>query len=263
MSVKSGKLAVLATGLVVAAGASFAGRPLAIDDADPVDVRQFEFEAGAAYLDDPACKHWDFPFGLTCGLVDGVEVGAGCGGQFEERNEILDDGRTEDSSESGIGDLVVGAKWQFLKECPLGARHAIVPVVKFPTADEDNGLGSGETDYDLTWIASRSFGENAGAHVNAGYSWIGKPDDADADDVVHYGAAVDYQLAAVLQWVGEVFAEKELNDDADTMVQYNTGFRWSPADNLTLDIAGGSKLRGEAPDFTATAGLTWTFGLGS
>ena len=258
---KGGKLAVLATALVMAAGVSLAGRPLAIDDADPVDVGQFELEAGAAYSDDCDCKHWDFPFGLTYGLVPGVEVGAGFGGQFEERNEILDDGRTEDSSESGIGDLVIAAKWQFIKECPLGARHAISPSVKFPTADEDNGLGSGETDYDLTWIASRSFGEKAGAHVNAGYSWIGKPDDEDADDVVHYGVALDYQLTDAVQWVGEVFAEKELNDDIDTVVQYNTGFRWSPIDDLTVDIAGGSRLSDEGPDFTATAGLTWEFGL--
>jgi hypothetical protein len=32
-------------------------------------------------------------------------------------------------------------------------------------------------------------------------------------------------------------------------------------DGLTLDIAGGSKISGDAPDFTATAGLTWAFGL--
>jgi hypothetical protein len=248
-------------GMLVMGRSSFAGRPLAIDDADPVDVRQFEFEGGVAYSDDSDCKHWDFPFGLTYGLVPGVEVGAGFGGQFEKRNEVLEDGRTDDCSESGLGDLAIGVKWQFLKECPLGARHAIVPVVKFPTADDDKELGSGETDYDLTWIASRSLGDKAGAHVNAGYSWIGKPDDEDADDVVHYGVALDYQITGPVQWVGEVFAEKELNDEADTVVQYNTGFRWTPADNLTLDIAGGSKLSGEAPDFTATAGLTWAFGF--
>ena len=246
---------------MAASGVAFAGRPLTIDDADPLDVGQFEFEGGVAYSDDFDCKHWDFPVGLAYGLFPGVEVGAGFGGQSEERNEVLDDGNTNECTETGIGDLVVAAKWQFIKMCPFGARHAIVPSVKFPTADEDRGLGSGETDYDLTWIASRGLGDKACVHVNAGYSWMGKPDDGDADDVVHYGVALDYQLLNAVQWVGEVFAEKELNDDADTVVQYNAGFRWTPADNLTLDLAGGSKLRGEAPDFTATAGLTWTFGF--
>lgn len=246
------------TGVLLLAGGAWAGRPLAIDDADPVDPGQFEFEAGAAYEHDFDCKHWDFPFGLTYGLVPSVEVGAGFGGQSEERTEVLEDtDREETQNESGIGDLNLGAKWQFMKSCPLGARHALAASVKFPTADEDKDLGSGETDYDLTWIASRSIGENAGVHLNLGYSWIGGPD----DDVLHYGVALDYQIVDAVQWVGEVFAENELADGTEIVAQYNTGFRWSPVENLTLDIAAGSKISDDAPDFTGTVGLTWAFGF--
>jgi len=63
------------------------------------------------------------------------------------------------------------------------------------------------------------------------------------------------------QWVGEVFAGRELAGGADTVAQYNTGFRWNPVENLTLDIAGGSRISGDAPDFTGTVGLTWAFGF--
>ncbi|MBN2563985.1 MAG: transporter [Phycisphaerae bacterium] len=244
-------------GLVCAGGAVWAGRPLEIDDADPADPGQCEVEAGVGYVDDADCEHWDFPLGLAYGLAPNVEVGVGFGGQLEKRTELLDDGCEEDVDESGIGDLEIGAKWRFIEECPLGARHALAPSVKFPTADDDKGLGSGETDYDLAWIASWSLGEKAGLHLNAGYSWVG----GDDDDVVHGGLALDYQLSEAVQWVGEVFAEEEQADGADTVVQYNTGFRMSPTETLTLDIAGGSKIDGEAPDFFATAGLTWAFGL--
>lgn len=250
--------AVVAAGALCMSGVALAGRPLAIDDADPVAPGQFEFEAGAAYEHASDCKHWDVPFGLTYGLVPSIEVGVGFGGQFEERTEVLEDSDTEHCiREHGIGDLNMGGKWQFIESCPLGARHALAASVKFPTSDEDTGLGSGETDYDLTWIASRSIGEKAGVHLNLGYSWIGGPD----DDVLHYGVALDYQIVDAVQWVGEVFAEKELADGMDTVVQYNTGFRWSPVESLTLDIAGGSKISGDAPDFTGTVGLTWAFGF--
>jgi len=246
------------SGLLACAGVAVAGRPLAIDDADPVDPGQFEFEAGAAYEHDSDCKHWDFPFGLTYGLFPRVEMGVGFGGQFEERTELLaESGEEECVREHGVGDLVVGAKWQFIPSCPLGARHAFVPSVKFPTSDEDKGLGSGETDCDLTWIASRSIGEKAGVHVNVGYSWIGGPD----DDVLHYGLALDCQMMDSVQWVGEVFAERESAAGADTVVQYNTGFRWNPIESVTMDLAGGSRITGDAADFTATAGLTWAFGF--
>lgn len=251
---------VVLAGMLALSGSAQAGRPLAIDDADPAESGQFEFEAGAAYEHDSDCKHWDFPFGLTYGLVRSVEVGIGFGGQMEERTELHEDNETEQCiREHGIGDLVGGAKWQFMESCPLGARHALVPSVKFPTADDNTGQGSGKTDYDLTWIASRSIGEKAGVHLNLGYSWIGGP----ADDVLHYGVALDYEIMDAVQWVGEVFAEKELAGGEDTVAQYNTGFRWSPVESLTLDIAGGSKISGEAPDFTATTGLTWAFGFWS
>ncbi len=252
--------AAILAGVWVVAGVVLAGRPLAVDDADPVDRGQFESEAGASYEYDSDCKHWDFPFGLTYGLVPGVEVGVGFGGQLEERTEFhVEDGRDKCIREHGIGDLVVGAKWQVMESCPLGARHALAGSAKFPTADEDKGFGSGETDGDLTWIASRSLGEPAGVHLNLGYSWIGGPD----DDVLHYGLALDYQLMDSVQWVGEVFAERERADGADTAAQFNTGFRWSPRESLTLDIAGGSKISGEAPDFIGTAGVTWAFGFES
>jgi len=245
-------------GVVAVAGIALAGRPLAIDDADPVDPGLFEFEAGAAYAQGPDCQHWDVPFGLTYGAFRSVEIGVGFGGQFEERTELLAESGEEDCvREHGVGDLVVGAKWQFMPSCPLGARHALVPSVKFPTSDEDKGLGSGETDYDLTWISSRSIGEKAGVHVNVGYSWIGGAD----EDVLHYGLALDYRLMDAVQWVGEVFAEKELADGTETVVQYSTGFRWNPIGSVTVDLAGGSKITGDAPDFTATAGLTWAFGF--
>jgi hypothetical protein len=157
-----------------------------------------------------------------------VEVGVGFGGQSEERTEILEETGIEDTcTESGIGDLAIGAKWQMIESCPLGARHALVPSVKLPTADDQKGLGSGETDYDLTWIASRAMSEKAGIHINLGYSWIGGPD----KDVLHYGMALDYQILDAIQWVGEIFAEKELADGADTIAQFNTGFRWNPTDD--------------------------------
>ncbi len=250
-------ITVVAAALVLTAGAVFAGRPLAIDDAGPVEKGRFEFELGSTYEHDPACAAWEFPFGLTAGVLPGVEAGIGFGGILEERTE-----NKEKDHESGVGDLTAGVKWQFLPEGTWLPRQALAAAVKFPTADDDKGLGSGKTDYDLTWIVSKKIGKKTGLHVNTGYSRIGEPSGEEVGDIVHYGLAVDYQLTEAVQWVGEVFAEKELQDGMQTVVQYNTGFRWNAAESLTLDMAAGSSLRGdEAPDFTATFGLTWAFGL--
>jgi len=251
---------VLCLGVLVET--AIAGRPLTIDDADPVDPGLFELEGGVGYHKDSGCKHWDFPLGLTYGLFQGVEGGIGFGGQIDKRSEWLEDNRDRTRvRENGIGDLGLGVKWQFFGETAWCPRQALVPSVKFPTADEDKGLGSGETDYDLTWVASKSLSERLGAHVNAGYSWIGEPEGERMGDVVHGGLALDFQLLAALQWVGEVYAERELTGGEEPAVLGQIGLRWGVSDTLIVDCAAGARISGEAPDFMATVGLTWSFGF--
>ncbi len=101
-------------------------------------------------------------------------------------------------------------------------------------------------------------GERAGLHCNLGYTWIGGLD----KDAVHYGLALDYQLADPIQWVGEVYAGNEVTDIHDAVVAWTTGFRWLATDALTLEVAAGTKLRGDAPDITWTTGMTYAFGAG-
>lgn len=245
--------------IVSVSGMVWAGRPLAIDDADPAGCGEVEVETGAGYVHEKTCKHWDVPVGVAYGLFQGIEAGIGLGGQFEERRDVIGGGGAEECErEHGVGDLVVGMKWLAVERCPLGARHALAPSVKLPTADEDKELGSGETDGDLTWILSRGIGETAGIHLNAGYSWIGGAD----KDLLHYGMALDWQMMDSLQWVGEVFAENEVADGAETVAVCNGGIRWSPVDHLTVDMAGGATISGDGPEYMVTAGLTWVFGTG-
>ena len=241
---------------------AWAGRPLVIDDAEPVAWKQFELEGGVGYLHEEDTKHWDFPLALTYGLLEGIEFGAGFGGQSEERMEIAEDEETgEQVSESGIGDLVLAAKTKLLDERPWLPGQALSASVKFPTADEDRGMGSGKTDFDLTWIATKALSDTVNIHVNGGYTWVGEPEDEDVGNLVHYGIALDYAFAEPLQWVGEVFAEKEIQEGTDTIWVANTGLRWAVYDELVLDVALGSGLSSDAPEFQATAGFTWTFGF--
>ena len=232
------------------AGPAWAGRPLAVDDADPVDPGLLETEWGAAYGEDGGDQACEAAVGLTYGVRPDWEIGLGFGGVRAEA-----DGATE----SGAADTVLAAKWRY-----AGAdgafRQALVPSVKVPTADEDKGLGSGEPDYDLTWIGSLSVGEAVGLHLNAGYTCIGEPSGESLGDIVHGGVAADWQTGESVQWVAEVYAEDEQVSGADTLVAFTAGLRWTPRANLTLDVAGGAPIAGEGPDFAVTAGLMYTLG---
>lgn len=237
-------------------GVAMAGRPLNVNDTEPVEAGQWQIEAGGDYRHDPGCDHFDYPFTLANGIVSGVDLGIGFGGQFEERSET--DGTT--CREKGIGDLTVYPRWKFLDQSGCLPSQAVSFTVKFPTANHDKGLGSGAIDYDLTWIAFEKMGLKSQLDANVGYSWIGKPKDEEVADMFHYGLALEYQCFEPVQWVGEVFAQQETTSGAETTAQYSTGFRWAACDGLTFDAAAGSRISGEAPDFVGTVGLTWVFG---
>lgn len=233
-------------------GPAFGARPLTVNDAAALDRRQWQVEIGIGYREDLGSEHFDFPLALTYGPVPGLEIGVGVGSQIDERAE------TENKTirETGLGDLVFGAKLELVAEHGWLPAQALSPVVKFPTADAEKGLGSGEIDYDFTWIASKAISEKANVHVNVGYTWVGDPAAENLNDIVHYGFAIDYQLLEALQVAGEIFAQK----DGATVWQYNAGLRWDARDDLMFDLALGSTFSGVGPEFTATVGLTWVPG---
>jgi len=235
--------------VVITASLALAGRPLTVDDADPVEKGHAEIEAGVYYEYNCDCKHWEFPAGIAIGIMPSLEASAGLGGQLEERSE-----NAIKDSESSLSDVVVALKWLFWEKCPLGARHALAPSIKFPTADEDKGMGSGKNDYDLTWIISREIIPQISIHVNAGYSWIGGE-----EDVIHYGLAVDWLPVDLIQLVAEMFAEDSRENAAETSAIFNAGIRIIPSETITLDLAYGTGIKGETPESIATGGITIAF----
>ena len=249
-------IVMVMSGLSLFATVSMAGRPLNMNDIEPVEAGKWQVETGGAYRHDSGCDHFDYPVTLAYGVVKDFDFGVGFGGQFEERTEPVG----TKCSADGLGDLIVYPRWKFLDQSRLLPGQAVSFTVKFPTADHDEELGSGATDYDLTWIASEKIGERFQIDVNVGYSWIGKPQDEDAANLCHYGVALEYQLFEPVQWVGEVFAQRGMTTGAETTIQCNTGFRYAVCDGLSFDMAVGSGISGDVPDFTGMAGLTWVFG---
>lgn len=253
-------VAVVAAGLLsmtstmVLLPCCYGGRPLTVDDAFPVSPGTLEFDGGVGYVKDSSTHDFDFPMELTYGLVSNLDLSVSSGGVIEEREETV--GRHQ--AVGGPADLVVGSKWNLLTQKQAGAAFALSGSVKFPTADHDRDLGSGKEDFDLTLIASRYWDQlgNLGTHVNVGYTWIG-----DDVDVLHYGLAGEYPLTDKLSVVAEVFANTPVKNSGATSVSVNGGGRFTCFDGLTLDAAVGAGLRDDAPDLTATFGVTWDFDL--
>jgi len=239
---------------VSAATQLHAGRPLITDDAGTVSPGDFEFEAGVTWHRDSQVDDFELPFSVTAGLFSTLEAGIGFGSAIQERYEAAG---TEVIS--GVGDLALGAKWNPLPEDRYWASHALAFTTKLPTASTRKDIGTGEVDYDLTYIASKSLSETWSAHLNVGYTWTGDPDESAEADILHAGMATGWYVVPEVELVAEVFADLPEARAEDGIVQVNGGLRWGVTGTLILDAAIGTKLRNEAPDLTATIGLTWTW----
>lgn len=248
------QIAVVLAALLAASPAR-AGRPLSIDDAGTQEHRHWKVDAGIEYSADAECDHVDMPVGVGYGLLPTLEIGAGFGGQIEER---LEESGSDDRA-GGIGDLVLAAKWSLYAGPELQPSLALAPSVKLPTADEDDGLGSGEVDADITAILSHPVTARAGVHLNAGYTWVGDTREEPADDELHGGVAADYQVTDAVQVVAEAAAAKAVTSGERAAFYGRGGLRWAAGENLTLDAAAGLRLAGRGEDWTCTIGATQNF----
>lgn len=87
-----------------------------------------------------------------------------------------------DDTESGVGDIVTSCSYYFLEEDGLIPYVDLTGKIKLGTADEDKGLGSGETDFSFSADVTKSI-EPAVCFGTLGYKIYGDPSGMDLDNV--------------------------------------------------------------------------------
>jgi hypothetical protein len=233
-----------------------AGRPLLIDDSEPVAPGKLEIELGGRYFNTDHYA-WDWPLGLAYGLVPRLELSVGVGGYLATLEEDL-----ETDTVSGFGDLSLGGKWKLLDSEKWFLDQSLAAGVKLPTADR--AYGTGETDVSAGWILSKWLADDRlGFHWNTIYSWVGGNDEDGLADLLTYGFATDYQAAKPIQLVAEVYGITPISGGMATAVLANGGIRFFLLPNLVFDAGAGCGLEGPGPNWFATAGFTWTLGFPS
>lgn len=85
-------------------------------------------------------------------------------------------------TESGLGDVVGGLSYVIDPFAPAAPYFEVTGKVKFPTADEDDRLGTGEFDYTIQLDSYKSFGPITPA-VTAGRKFKGSPEGFELNDV--------------------------------------------------------------------------------
>ncbi len=212
----------------------YAGRPLATDDADPVERGRVEVEFGVELETTTQSYTLTAPFAFSVGLTDWLAVG------IKPSVLYVDDQDASPRRVAGVGDLVLEAKAK-LPFRPLDLDLALVPSLKIPTADEDRGLGTGKVDGGAVFVITKAFTETRKLHFNVGYTAVGTVSEADLQDQVFIGLAGETSIPGFaeerLQFVAEVFGTTAEEDGGSGDIQGRLGVRFLAVEDLVLDAA--------------------------
>jgi hypothetical protein len=126
------------------------------------------------------------------------------------RNGTAEDVLVTSGRASGLGDVLLRAKWQILRGTP-GGGLALLGEARFPTGDERDLLGTGSTRGILYVVASLDLGTFS-PHFNGGYGVsTDGPDDTKVPDEIVYKAGFDWAINPRLTIVADVLGRSLLD----------------------------------------------------
>jgi len=141
-------------------------------------------------------------------------------GQDELQNSATD------GSKTGIGDVVVRTKYNFLRDAGNAPDLSLLAQVTAATGDEENLLGTGETRYKAGLVASKRYGA-FGPHLNVAYE---TSTGEDFLDNVTYAAGFDVRMSpkftAGLDLLGRYNPDQEAVDN--TVLDVALSAKWNP-----------------------------------
>ncbi len=117
-------------------------------------------------------------------------------------------------SGSKIGDLYLGGKW-----APLSQRHhvpmalAVRGTVKIPTADIDDGVGTGEADWFLDAVLGSELGKKVDAAGFIGWAWRGDPPEIDLSNAFRWGIAASVPSRARFRVYTEFYGQYQFDNN--------------------------------------------------
>ena len=238
----------------LAAGAQLhAVPPLVSGDVPTADKDTFELYPGVRYQSEGGSVNRQFPFvELVYGISDRQEV------TFEI--PFL-----SQQGERGFGDIVLGTKYNFIKESRRLPGVSCTFELKLNNASASRGLGSGGLDCDIRFPFQKTWGWFT-ALGNVGYTIVGEAKSGGVTQPrrnVWFASFVQqYRVWDKTKLLSEIYLETGEERGQPNRFAADVGFEQKIAHNLTFQAAVGRSLREGArggPDLRVYVGLHWVF----
>ena len=238
--------------------ALFAGQASSINNAEPQPAGRLDAGQDLTYTHNQQSDYVEFPLTLTYGLLPRWDVGASLGGQWQSYSTTNGNRQTA----FGLSDLPVYTKFKLLDQEQWWLSQSLEFEMKIPTASRQQGLGTGNPDYDLTWLVSKDLTDKLTGDFNLGYTWLGNGPTGPLSDQLHYGLALEYFASDKLGLVAQVLTSVPGSQMDHTEVALGAGIGWqvTPRFQVHAALTKGIGAGNQVIDVSATIGATWTFG---
>ncbi len=161
-------------------------------------------------------------------------------------------------TESGLGDITAAVGYSFLPAAADGLLIEVNGRVKFPTADENKGLGTGEFDYSAQVDLSKPFGALT-PFVTAGYTITGDSDRINYNNVFYSSIGASYSLTDAVSVKASYDYRQKATDDADNAEEASVSLSWLMNDTWSATVSGSTGFTNASPDWSGGLEVAMSF----
>ena len=162
---------------------------------------------------------------------------------------------TSSETEDGVGDVLLKGSYVVLRDEGLVPEVAPYVKIKFPTADEDRGLGTGEFDETIGVELSKRLGERLTGFLALAYTFIGDPPDQNLRDSFGWSIGADYAVTPPLSVFAFLEGSTAIDPSQQDPLELRAGTEYRITKTLSVTGAVSRGLSDGSADWGVSASL--------
>jgi hypothetical protein len=213
-----------------------------------------QVELGGIYVRDATNQRTgSTPFTVRVGLTNWLEARIGADGVLTQAT----DGGTR---ATGFGNVQLGAKLRLWAKPGGVPVMSVLPTISLPTANADNGLGSGKVDLTIAILTGSNIGSRGHIDFNYGIGTIGG--EQGRPRFSQHLVSTSISAAATARWnpYAEVFWFSRTEEDGTSEASVDGGAIYELGPRLGIDAGVQAGIHGPAATFAIFGGLSIVVG---
>ncbi|MDA8414547.1 MAG: transporter [Desulfobacteraceae bacterium] len=172
----------------------------------------------------------------------------GIGGMATSGSGMSPASASTNQSESGLGDITLKVGYVLVPEKASIPQIRPMAFVKFPTADKNKSLGTGEFDEGLSVEISKWFG-NWNPFAEAGYTVQGRSAQLPLRNYMAYNAGVGYQVADNFRPILLIKGTTPPADGASSLLEVRLKLKYQATKHTGIDGYVAKGITTNSPDY--------------